>query len=274
MPKKYDLPAMPWYVGDWLKCPEVRALAPDYRGLWFDLICYMWESTERGVMIKPNGQPYSDKEIIRMVGLDNQNTGLWLTHLLDNGICFRRDDGCIYSKRMIRDEEIRIIRHQVGSKGGNPLLLVNHQVNQNIETETANENEPKTPKTSKQHKEKKAVSYVKDNPPSVEEVAQYCRERNNGIDAQAFVDKNTTIGWLDKNKIPYRDWKAVIRTWENFRKLTTVLPVTATKRPVGIVVVEKIAAGMDDRSILIELVGKYTEHDINEALMHAHKDVR
>jgi hypothetical protein len=135
MSKKYDLPAMPWYVGDWLKCPEVRALPPDYRGLWFDLICYMWESTERGVMIKPNGQPYSDNDIIRMVGLDNQNTGIWLTSLLDNGVCDRRDDGAIYSKRMVRDEEIRKIRREVGLKGGNPKLLVNQISNQKHENE-------------------------------------------------------------------------------------------------------------------------------------------
>lgn len=145
--KKHDLPAMPFYVGDWLKCPEVRSLPPDYRGLWFDLICFMWESPERGVMIKSNGKPYSDKEIIRMVGLDNQNSEIWLTHLIDNGVCSRRNDGAIYSKRMIKDEKIRQIRRETGSKGGNPNLLVNHIVNQEdnqiIENENENINENK-----------------------------------------------------------------------------------------------------------------------------------
>lgn len=121
---------MPFYVGDWLKCPEVRALPPDYRGLWFDLICFMWESTERGVMVKPNGKPYSDSDIVRIVGLDNQNSGIWLTHLLDNEVCSRRSDGSVYSKRMVKDEQIREIRRKVGAKGGNPHLLVNHILNQ------------------------------------------------------------------------------------------------------------------------------------------------
>ena len=128
--KKKDLPAMPFYVGDWLKCPEVRALSPDYRGLWFDMLCYMWESTERGVMINPNGKPYSDSEIIRMVGLDNQNSGNWLTILLDNGVCLRREDGAIFSKRMVKDEKLRQIRKESGSKGGNPKLLDNQLDNQ------------------------------------------------------------------------------------------------------------------------------------------------
>jgi hypothetical protein len=121
--KKDDLPAMPFYVGDWLKCPEVRALAPDLRGLWFDLICYMWQSTERGVMVKPNGTPYSDQEIIRMVGLDNQGNDTWLNTLLVNGVCFRREDGAIYSRFMKRMQEKREQCQKTGILGGNPALL-------------------------------------------------------------------------------------------------------------------------------------------------------
>lgn len=146
---------MPFYTGDWFKCPEVRALSLDHRALWFDLICYMWDSTERGVMVKPNGKPYSDQEIIRMVGLDNQNSGNWLQILLDDGVCSRREDGAIYSRRMVKDEAIRMIRKEVGKKGGNPNL-VNQKGNQNIESETANVNE------SKAEFEKRAKKVIED----------------------------------------------------------------------------------------------------------------
>ncbi len=131
---------MPFYVGDWLKAPEVRSLAPDIRGLWFDLICYMWESTERGIMVKPNGKPYSKDEIIRMVGLDNQNSGIWLTTLIDNSVCSVRVDGAIYSRRMVKDQKIRSIRQEIGKKGGNPALLVNHTHNQEVNQNTEYEN--------------------------------------------------------------------------------------------------------------------------------------
>lgn len=50
-------------------------------------------------------------------------------------------------------------------------------------------------------------------PPTVEEVADYCRERNNGIDAQHFCDYYTANGWkVGKNSM--KDWKAAVRTWE------------------------------------------------------------
>jgi predicted phage replisome organizer len=46
-------------------------------------------------------------------------------------------------------------------------------------------------------------------PPTVEQVAEYCRERKNGIDPNRFVDYYTARGWA---KI--KDWKACVRTWE------------------------------------------------------------
>lgn len=54
-------------------------------------------------------------------------------------------------------------------------------------------------------------------PPSVEEVAAYCRERKNGIDAQTFVDFYAAKNWMvGRNKMV--DWKACVRTWERRRK--------------------------------------------------------
>ena len=54
-------------------------------------------------------------------------------------------------------------------------------------------------------------------PPTVEEVQDYCIERNNGIDAQAFVDFYESKGWV-VGKAKMKDWKAAVRTWENKRK--------------------------------------------------------
>ena len=49
--------------------------------------------------------------------------------------------------------------------------------------------------------------------PSVEEVKQYCEERNNNIDPQHFIDFYESKGWKVGNN-PMKDWKACIRTWE------------------------------------------------------------
>ena len=52
--------------------------------------------------------------------------------------------------------------------------------------------------------------------PSLEEVKEYCQERNNNINAEHFIDYYDANGWkVGKN--PMKDWKAAIRTWERNR---------------------------------------------------------
>lgn len=50
-------------------------------------------------------------------------------------------------------------------------------------------------------------------PPTVEEVAAYCKERGNHVDPQQFVNFYSSKGWtVGKSKM--RDWRAAVRTWE------------------------------------------------------------
>ena len=37
-------------------------------------------------------------------------------------------------------------------------------------------------------------------------------------DPDEFYDRNSSVGWVDKNGNKYKDWKAVVRTWARFRK--------------------------------------------------------
>lgn len=109
---------MPFYTGDWIKCPELRVLSPDVRGLWMDMLCYMWESVERGVMAMPNGQPCTKEDVVRIIGLDSSGSTGWLDVLIENKVCEVREDGAIYSRRMVKDNLISAKRRLAGKKGG------------------------------------------------------------------------------------------------------------------------------------------------------------
>jgi hypothetical protein len=50
-------------------------------------------------------------------------------------------------------------------------------------------------------------------PPSLEEVQQYCKDRNNGIDAEAFIAFYESKGWKVGNQ-PMKNWKSAVITWE------------------------------------------------------------
>lgn len=50
-------------------------------------------------------------------------------------------------------------------------------------------------------------------PPTVEQVAKYCKERGNDVDPQRFVDYYEARGWkTGNNKVS--NWQACVRTWE------------------------------------------------------------
>ena len=50
--------------------------------------------------------------------------------------------------------------------------------------------------------------------PTLEEVSEYCKERNKGVNPEKFINHYTSNGWMvGKNKM--KDWKSAVRTWEN-----------------------------------------------------------
>lgn len=82
--------------------------------------------------------------------------------------------------------------------------------------QTAREKEGEGEKEKEKENESYAHTRAREarfSPPSVEEVAAYCRERGNGVDAQAFVDFYESKGWKI-GRDPMKDWKAAVRTWE------------------------------------------------------------
>lgn len=52
-------------------------------------------------------------------------------------------------------------------------------------------------------------------PPTVEQVADYVRERGSPVDPQGFVDFYASKGWM-VGKTPMKDWKAACRNAENW----------------------------------------------------------
>lgn len=93
------------------------------------------------------------------------------------------------------------------------------------EVQTPDINRYKT-KTKKEKDISDDISKKNFIPPTVEEVREYCKSRNNFVDPERFVDFYSAKGWMvGKNKM--KDWKAAVRTWErnNGRKDDSVQQV-------------------------------------------------
>lgn len=85
----------------------------------------------------------------------------------------------------------------------------------------------------KESKPKKTTSrFVK---PTIDEVIDYCRQRNNQVDANRFVDYYESNGWL-VGKAKMKDWRAAVRTWErnsygNDKRRGSVTETTPIAKP-------------------------------------------
>jgi hypothetical protein len=123
-----------------------------------------------------------------------------------------------YRVRLDRWSEVSDGRAKAGASGGKQT-----QANESKPKQTE-ANDSKSPKVKDKVKDKEEV--IKENdltvmkekrqrfsPPTVDEVAEYCRERRNKVDPQRFVDFYAAKGWkIGQN--PMKDWRAAVRTWE------------------------------------------------------------
>lgn len=138
------MPAFQFYPADWRKDPGVQALNRHDRSVWFDMLCIMHESDERGVLLLA-GRPIPEDALARMLNLDNQTFNQTLTNILTYGVASRREgDEAIYCRRMVKDESLCQLRREAGKKGGNPNL-VNQKPKQKP---TTGDNQKPTPSSS------------------------------------------------------------------------------------------------------------------------------
>ena len=80
-------------------------------------------------------------------------------------------------------------------------------------------------KETEERKEQKPTPFRK---PTVQDIADYCRERQNDVDAVAFFNFYESKGWM-VGKNPMKDWQAAVRTWEQRQPRHT--PKTTGKQP-------------------------------------------
>ena len=52
--------------------------------------------------------------------------------------------------------------------------------------------------------------------PSLEEIIEFCKERNSPVDPKRFYDFFSTTGWKDTNGKEVRSWKSKLISWEKF----------------------------------------------------------
>ncbi|MFE1574297.1 hypothetical protein ACFIQG_21240 [Comamonas odontotermitis] len=109
-------PSFQFYPADWRKDPALAACSLAARGLWMELLCIAHES-ERYGFLSINGKPMTPAQLARIVGETPALVTKLLHEIEEAGVLSRSEDGVIFSRRMVRDEELRNIRAANGIKG-------------------------------------------------------------------------------------------------------------------------------------------------------------
>ena len=116
-------PSFQFYPGDWLRDTALRACSLAARGLWMDMISFMHQGSPYGYLTLPATGKDGGKDTLRpilppilarMVGGAPEDVEGLLVELEHAGVFSRTDDGIIFSRRMVCDEEIRETRASGG----------------------------------------------------------------------------------------------------------------------------------------------------------------
>ncbi|MCC4240359.1 hypothetical protein [Thalassospira povalilytica] len=127
---KSSNPWMKFYPTDWRADPALRVCSLAARGLWVEMLCIMHEATPRGYLtIK--GRAVTDAQLAALSGASIDDITKLIGELEDMGVFSRDGKGCIYSRRIIRDEKKSRIAQKNGKSGGNPKLSSHGKQTQN-----------------------------------------------------------------------------------------------------------------------------------------------
>lgn len=147
----------------------------------------------------------SNEYFAKLYGVSKTSITKWINSLVDNGYV------------------LRVMRYKEGSKEieGRCLTTVNDPLNKSWVAPLTKVNDPTQQKLRDNNTINNTINREGDKPPhspkftppTIEEVAEYCKKRKNNINPQNFVSFYESKGWMiGKNKM--KNWKQAVITWE------------------------------------------------------------
>lgn len=119
-----DQPYLPLYVQDFLTDEKLMECSASATGIYIRLLCIMHKSDEYGVILLKQKDKQTDNQIknfaiklAKYLPYSTEEIISGITELLSEGVIQNGGDK-ISQKRMIKDNEISIIRSEAGKKGG------------------------------------------------------------------------------------------------------------------------------------------------------------
>ncbi len=101
---KGKAPAFQFYVRDWLSDPQLRMASHSAKGIWIDLLCFMWEAPERGILTG------TEIQLAKMVGATEEDFKLFLEEAVTlkfANVTLSNEKVTLENRRMKREQKTR-----------------------------------------------------------------------------------------------------------------------------------------------------------------------
>ena len=203
-------PSFQFYPRDWVADAGLSLCSLGARGLWLELLCRMWQSPIRGVLLKQTGALPGITEIAAWARAPAGTVTTLLAELEDHDVFSRRPtDSAIVSRRMVREERARQEtqrlsekRAAAGKKGGMisgfhrrgeepPQALLESDTQQFLPKQTS---EAKGQAKRKQNSSKDVAKQTDVTPASAKEIQQKGRSKSEAPRARARATALTDNG--------------------------------------------------------------------------------
>lgn len=109
-------PASQYYWGDWRRDTALQSCSIAARGLWHEMNCLMHDCEPYGHLCVGT-TAMQPAQLARLVGITPKECVTLLAELETATVFSRTDAGVIYSRRMVRDEDLRERRANGGQAG-------------------------------------------------------------------------------------------------------------------------------------------------------------
>lgn len=134
-------PSTVWFWKDWLNDPGLRMCSPAAKGAWIDMLAMAALAKPQGYC-KVNGRPMGPADVAQLCAIQEAEAADLIEELLRNGVCSKDRHGCLYSRRMIRDEKTRAKNTKNGRQGGNPKLKTDRHISDGKDIEKSEWDNP------------------------------------------------------------------------------------------------------------------------------------
>jgi len=190
--------------------------------IWFKLLCLAGKQNNSGVFILNDKVPYTDKMFATIFRRKETTIQLALKTFEEFGM-IEIIDGAVTIPNWGKHQNLDRIE-QKKEYMRNYMQGYRERQKQLVECKTNSKSNSKAnvSEADKELDKDKDKEIDRDNiadkpqkfkPPTLEEVTAYCKERNNSVNPQQFIDHYTANGWY-RGKTKIKDWKACVRTWE------------------------------------------------------------